>query len=107
MKPEDLYRLLRELAEKLGVTVAERNLRKAGIAVQSGLCRVHGRLHYIMDKHLPQRRKNRLLAECLGRMPRESVFMPPAVRDYIERVEKEMGLDGSKGAGPGVLAGKD
>ena len=42
MKPEELYRELKLLAEKLGVGVEEHNFRNAGIHVKSGACTVHG-----------------------------------------------------------------
>ena len=36
MKPDNIYQELKDLAEKLNITVAEQNLRKTGIHVNSG-----------------------------------------------------------------------
>lgn len=89
MKADKLYEHLREVAEKLGVVVLERRLRKAGVTAQSGFCRIKGVPHYIMDKHLSTHRKNRLLAACLKRMASDEIHMLPAVREYMARMERD------------------
>ena len=37
MKPDQIYQELKELAEKLQVTVLEQNLRSTGVRARSGL----------------------------------------------------------------------
>jgi hypothetical protein len=88
MKTEQLYQELKDLAEKLDVTVSEQNFRHAGIRVQSGLCKVKNKTHCIIDKHLRLNRKVDALAECLSSLPHESVFVRPAVREFLERSNK-------------------
>ena len=51
MKPEMIYQELKDLAEKLGITVKEENFKKTGIHVKSGLCKIKGEQFFIMDKH--------------------------------------------------------
>lgn len=92
VKAEQLYQELKELAEKLEVTVSEKNLRTAGIPVQSGLCRVNGRQLFVMDKHLSIHKKNVVLSSCLARMDHENVFVVPAVRDYLDQAGESEGL---------------
>ncbi len=89
MKAENLYEQLKDVAERLGMSVSEHNLRKAGVTTQSGYCRIKGAPHYIMDKHLSIHRKNRLLAACLKGMAPEEVHMLPAVREYLRRMERD------------------
>lgn len=89
MKPDKLYENLKDVAEKLGVCVSERNLRKAGVATRSGFCRIKGKPHYIMDKHLSVHRKNRLLARCLSEMTTQDLPMAPAVREFVARMERD------------------
>ena len=89
MKAEKLYEQLKNVAERMGVSVSEHNLRKAGVPAQSGYCRIKGSPHYIMDKHLSIHRKNRLLAACLKRMAPEEVHMLPAVREYMARIKSD------------------
>ena len=83
MKPEPLYQNLNDLAEKLNVRIVEKNLRKTGLRVKSGLCKVKGEYLFIMDKHLSIRNKNELLGQCLKDISHEEVYIVPAVRDFI------------------------
>ena len=87
MKPEQLYQNLKELAEKLGITVSEQNLRTAGIKVESGLCRVKGECIFIMDKHKSMNEKTEILAECLSKMDTEDIYVVPAVRKFLNKYE--------------------
>jgi hypothetical protein len=84
MSPEQVYEQLTELAEKLGISVSEKNLQQVGIRVQSGLCKVRGESVFIMDKHASVAEKVRLMAECLARYPIEEVYLVPALREVIE-----------------------
>ncbi len=86
MKPEQMYRHLKELAEKMGVAVSEHSFRAAGIPVKSGACTIKGEKHYIMDKNLPVRRKVRLLAEYLSEEPHEDIYILPTIRDLFGKV---------------------
>lgn len=85
MKPEQLYQELKELAEKLGITVSERSFQQAGMSIKSGLCRIKGTYWFIMDKHLPLNKKNQELALYLCRMPLDDIFIVPAVRDFLDK----------------------
>ncbi len=88
MKPEQLYQSLKELAEKLDITVSEQNFRTAGIKVESGLCKLKGRHLFIMDKHIPVQRKADILADCLSKMPSENIYVVPAVRELLDLEKK-------------------
>ena len=89
MKPEQIYQELKDLAEKLTLTVSEQNLRTAGIKVKSGLCTVKGKDMFIMDKHKSIHKKIKILAAQLTDMPHEDVFVIPAVRELLNKaVEK-------------------
>ncbi len=83
MKPEQLYQELKDLAEKLDIAVSEQNLRKTGIKVKSGFCKVKGKDLFIMDKHKSIRKKIEILAECLSKMPHENIYVIPAVRKLL------------------------
>lgn len=84
MKAEELYQHLKDLAEKLGISVREQNLRHAGLRVRSGFCMVKGHPMYIMSKHLNIHRKNEKLAECLNRFPLEGIYLVPTVREFLQ-----------------------
>lgn len=84
MKSEQTYQDLKELAEKLGVTVSEQNLRSTGIKVKSGLCKVKGKNILIIDKKIAFQDKNEILASCLSKLPYEDIFMVPALREFLD-----------------------
>ena len=84
MKPAQMYQALKELAEKLQVTVLEQNLQATGVRARSGLCRIKGKYVFVMDKHKSMSRKVDLLAECLSRMPHEDMYVIPAVRERLD-----------------------
>ncbi|MBL7180290.1 MAG: hypothetical protein ISS67_05605 [Desulfobacterales bacterium] len=85
MKPEQIYQALKELAEKLNISVSEQNLRQTGVKAKSGLCKLKGQLHFIMDKHKSIYEKNELLAACLSKMPHEDIYVVPAVREFLDK----------------------
>ena len=89
MKPEQLYQELKDLAEKLAVTVSEQNLRTAGIKVKSGLCKVKGKDLFIMDKHQSIHKKIRILASQLAGMSHEDLYVMPAVRETLNKYGDE------------------
>lgn len=84
MKPDKLFQELKDLAEKLGLVVSEENFRNTGIHVNSGHCKVKGKDHCIINKHLKLNKKIEVLGECLSRFPHESVYTVPAVREFLE-----------------------
>ena len=88
MKPVQLYQDMKEIAEKLGVTVSEQNFHKTGIKVKSGLCKVKGRKLFIIDKNRSIYKKNEILASFLSNMPHEDVYVIPAVRELIKKYSK-------------------
>ena len=85
MKPEQIYQELKDLVEKIGITVYEQNLGKTGLNVKSGLCKVKGKQIFIMDKHKSIYKKNVLLISCLKELPHEDIYVVPAVRELISK----------------------
>ncbi len=85
MKPEQIYQELKDLAEKLNITVSEQNLRISGIRVKSGLCKVKGKDMFILDKNKSIYKKNKILSACLSKMPHENIYIVPAVREWLQK----------------------
>ena len=85
MKPEQIYQDLKDLAERLGITVAEENFRRTAVKAKSGLCRVKDKDIFIIDKQKSIQDKIDLLSSCLSEMPHEDVFVVPAVRELLNR----------------------
>jgi hypothetical protein len=92
MKPDQLYQELKDLAERMQVTVCEQNLKTSGIKVQSGLCTVKGQNLFIIDKHKSVQKKIRILAAQLASIPHEDLYIIPTVRELLEKyAEKQSG----------------
>jgi hypothetical protein len=89
MKPEQIYQELKDLAEKLNITVSEQNLRISGIRVKSGLCKVKGQDIVILDKTKSVYKKNKILAANLSKMPHENIYIVPAVREWLQKFSDE------------------
>ncbi|MGD8882252.1 MAG: hypothetical protein PVI82_10205 [Desulfobacterales bacterium] len=85
MKPDQLYQELKDLAERMQITVSEQNLKTSGVKVKSGLCSVRGQNLFIMDKHKSVHKKIRILATQLATLPHEDLYIIPAVRDLLEK----------------------
>ena len=85
MKPEQIYQELKDLAEKLGVTVSEQSFRATGIPVKSGFFLIKGEMHCIIDKNINLQKKTVILAQSLFELPHENLFVVPAVRDLIQK----------------------
>ena len=88
MSPEQLYHDLKELAERLGVSVLEHNFRKTGIKVKSGLCKVKGKEIFIMNKHKSIHDKNEILLSCINKMPHEDIYIVPYLREMLKRYDE-------------------
>ncbi len=85
MKPEQIYQELKDLAERLGIAVSEQSFRNTGIKVTSGLCKVKGQDLLIIDKHKSVHKKIQIMASHLTRVPHETVFIVPAIRELLEK----------------------
>lgn len=84
MKADALYQHLKELTEKLGITVLEQSFKNAGFPVKSGFCVVKEQKLFIIDKNIGLFAKNKVLVEFLKGQPIDQVYVPPAVREVIE-----------------------
>lgn len=95
MKAEQLYRELKTLAEKLGLHVSEHNFRPTGIYVRSGHCIIKNESHCIIDKHIKTNQKVEVLAECISIYDHESVYVIPAVREFLDQFKPKKGIAGA------------
>lgn len=85
MRPEQIYQELKNVAEKLGLNVAEKSFRNLGITVRSGFCRIKNENKFLMDKHKTLERKIDILAAELNTYDLESIYIIPAVRDILQQ----------------------
>ena len=83
MDPHAVASELKDLAEKMGVTVSERVLANAPVHVQSGLCTVKGKPVLIIDRNLEVHDKIEILLDCICTMPYDDYYVVPFVRELI------------------------
>ena len=86
MKNKHLYQKLKEIAEKLDIEVLEHNFKPAGIVVKSSLCTVKKKKKYIIDKHKSLKEKIELLGNCLLKQKINTIYIIPAVREYLDKL---------------------
>ena len=85
MRPEQLYHDLKELAEKLGISVQEHSFRGTGIHVKSGFCKVKGKMLIILDKRRSLNDKNEVILSCLSQIPHEDIYIVPYLRELLSK----------------------
>jgi hypothetical protein len=86
MKPEQIYEELKDISERMGITVKEQSFRSTGVKAKSGHVIVKGEQLFIMDKHKKIRDKNQILIDFMRNMPHEDIFIVPAVRDLLGKI---------------------
>ncbi len=84
MQPEKIYQHLENLAEQIGISIRYDDLADPEVAATSGLCTVHGRHFYIMDRSNSLSQKISLLTQCLCRMNLDGIYVLPAIRELLE-----------------------
>jgi hypothetical protein len=85
MKPEQIYQELKNISEKLGIAVLEKNFKTAGIKVKSGFCRVKDEEQFFIDKNKRITKKVRILASFISTLKHEDIYVIPTVREIIEK----------------------
>jgi hypothetical protein len=85
MIPEQLFQDLKEIAEKLGISILEHNFRNTGISVKSGFCKVKGKKLIILDKSRSLTDKNEVILSCLSKMPHEDIYIVPYLRELLSK----------------------
>lgn len=85
MKSDRLFQELLNVMEKLNITVSEQNLRKSGINIKSGFCKIKGKDCFILDKELAINKKNGILTEFINKHEYDNIYIVPAVRDFLDK----------------------
>lgn len=80
---------MEEVATRLHVTVRYERLVRGPIHARHGSCRHKGRDLIIIDSRLGPHERLGALSKELSRFDMEDVFVPPAIRDRIERRRAE------------------
>ena len=85
MKQEQIYQELKNVSEKLGVTVVEKSFKNAGMNVKSGFCKVKNEKIFIIDKNKKLAKKVKIIASFLSTLKHEDIYLIPIIRETIEK----------------------
>ncbi len=95
MKSEAIFEGLKDLAQKLGISVLEQNFRRLGVRAKGGYCIVKGKPMFLIDKQMGTFEKIEMLSAHLATLPTENIYIVPALRQHLKTV-----LADGKGDGP-------
>ncbi len=90
MENESLLALLEETVQRLGISVRYERLDGPGIQVRDGLCRIREQNVLFIDKRHPPHERIRILAEIIGDFGNEEIFMPPVVRELVDKTKSPL-----------------
>jgi hypothetical protein len=82
-----LLERMEQAAADLGLEVRTENISKPGYA--GGLCRVKDSWVVILNKGAPPDEKVETLASALATRDTEGVFLPPDVRELVDKYKKD------------------
>lgn len=77
-----------ETFERLGMSVRFEALSVEDVRGKGGKCRVREREMIIIEKDLSTREKVEVLAAELSRMDCDDIFLPPNVREALEKADE-------------------
>ncbi|HNY66110.1 MAG TPA: hypothetical protein PKM41_11785 [Deltaproteobacteria bacterium] len=81
---KELFELLYETAVNAGIEVIEDRINRKG-----GVCRVREKLMVVYDAHATIPERNRLILEAIAQMNVDFVYLPPRIRELLERSGEE------------------
>jgi len=83
----DLLSLLEAILEKLSISIRRESLNSDGRTPFSvgGLCRIRGQKVMLIDPSVPEEQTVALLFEALKTLDLSDVYLPPSIRDRLER----------------------
>jgi hypothetical protein len=84
-----LFLALLDVYERMGMTVRFESLNIEDIKSRGGRCRVREKEIIIIDTGLSLNEKIDMLVVELRRFPYENIYLPPNVRQAVERVTGE------------------
>lgn len=85
MKPEKLFNLFEELAEKLDINIAQ---GKGDF--QGGMCLVKEETYIVLNKIKPIDQRLCVLAREFSKIDLGNIFVPPILRAYIDDMQQDI-----------------
>jgi hypothetical protein len=88
MNEESLLNQLKELAEKIGISVRDENIDIEESSSSGGLCRVGGKYILILNSKATVKEKNQVMIKALQQFDLTELYVKPVIRELLEGYEE-------------------
>ena len=85
LKPEKLFILFEELAEKMNINIVQGKGDFIG-----GLCSVNDESYIVINKVKPMSQRLNVLGAEFSKLDLNNIFVSPALRDFIEDIQQDI-----------------
>ena len=82
---EVLLNQLKELAEKVGIEVCQKNLTMEEASCTGGICRLNGQYVLFLHAGASLQEKIRVMTEALRKFDLEHIYVKPVIRELLDR----------------------
>ena len=85
LKPEKLFILFEELAEKMNINIVQGKGDFIG-----GMCSVNDESYIVINKVKPMSQRLNVLGAEFSKLDLNNIFVSPALRDFIEDLQQDI-----------------
>jgi hypothetical protein len=85
LKPEKLFILFEELAEKMNINIVQGKGDFIG-----GMCSVNDESYIVINKVKPMSQRLNILGAEFSKLDLNNIFVSPALRDFIEDLQQDI-----------------
>ena len=85
LKPEKLFILFEELAEKMNINIVQGKGDFIG-----GMCSVNDESYIVINKVKPMSQRLNVLGAEFSKLDLNNIFISPALRDFIEDLQQDI-----------------
>ena len=85
LKPEKLFILFEELAEKMNINIVQGRGDFIG-----GMCSVNDESYIVINKVKPMSQRLNVLGAEFSKLDLNNIFVSPALRDFIEDIQQDI-----------------
>ena len=82
------FKLLSEVAEKLGIELRHEDVRMEDSSGMGGLCRIGGKYVLILHSKATIKEKSLIMIDALRQFDLGEIYIRPALRELLEEYEK-------------------
>jgi hypothetical protein len=88
MDPHNLYGLLTDAAQRIGLSIRYEHFTATDLNPKSALCTIKGERVLIMDASIDIRERIFVLTKCLREMDLDGIYLVPALRSLLRPTDQ-------------------